>query len=105
MAIHKIHITTIFGYVSGIVIDRIATLIYLHIHKEHRNNGHGTELLKLFVTEAFDYNAIHIELDDCSDNYRKINNIYTKYGLKYTSSDNHMQGNTRNIIYNIGLFN
>lgn len=105
MAIHNIYIKTAYGYVSGLVIDRIATLIYLHIYEEHRNKGHGTELLKLFMIEAFENNAIHIELDDCSDNYRKYNNIYTKYGFTYIGSDNHMHGNIRNIIHNISLFN
>ena len=87
-----------YGHIYGFVNGRGSTITSLYIDSEFRNQGYGKKLLELFLTEAFSYNALHVELDDCSDNYRKQHNIYIKYGFKYDNNDNHMYGNVRNCL-------
>ena len=96
-----IYYNTMNGSVEGVVNNRIATLISIFIYPKYRNQGYGTELLKYFLHQSFINGAVHIELDDCSANYRKANNIYLKYGFKYRDNDNYMIGNVRNIISNL----
>ena len=97
----KIYKSFEYGSIEGVINNRVVTLLSLYIKLQYRGKGYGTLLLLDFLQESYKNNAIHITLDDCSDNYRKKNNIYVKYGLKYIYNNNTMIGNIRNIINNI----
>lgn len=83
------------GQIIGYINARRAVITSLYVNPIYRNNGYGMKLMKDFLTKGYGLGVIHIELDDCSDNYRKNHNIYIKCGFKYTSFDNLMYANTR----------
>lgn len=56
---------------------------------EHRGKGYATQILKTIFLLCKQNNVKVIELDDCSDNYRKPDNIYVKNGFKYTTLSHH----------------
>ena len=86
------------GHISGIVSGRIAIIQSLFIEENCRNRKYGSMLLLTFLHHAYNANAIHVELDDCSSNYRKPSNIYLKNGFTYTDTDHHMSANIRQTI-------
>lgn len=66
-------------------------ILNLHTHPDYRNNGYASLLLK-FIIQFCSQNMVRlITLDDCSDNYRKPDNIYLEHGFKYLDDgDNRM---------------
>ena len=86
------------GHILGVVSGRIATVQSLYIRPPYRNRKYATMLLLTFLHLAFKENAIHVELDDCSSNYRKPSNIYIKNGFRYSSTDHRMCANIRQTI-------
>lgn len=65
------------------------TIIYIDIDSEFRGLGMGTYLLLILYNYVIENhkNIKYIVLDDCSDNYRCINNIYLNVGAKYVSDN------------------
>lgn len=55
----------------------------LHTMAEYKGMGFGSDLLKFIKQYCADTNIKTITLDDCTDNYRKTNNIYLKNGFLY----------------------
>lgn len=58
-------------------------LLSLNVITEFRNNGYGTILLKQVITYCRCLGIKQINLDDCSNNFNKPNNIYLKAGFRY----------------------
>ena len=98
MAIVYIHKELICGSITGHIKDRCGFISSLYVKEEYRNKGFGTMLLSMFLHEIYNNNVLHIELYDCSDNYRKTNNIYLKYGFKYIDIEHRMSSNVRNSL-------
>ena len=48
-----------------------------------KGKGYAITLLVHASKEAVQRGIVYIELDDCSDCYRKPHNIYTKLGIEY----------------------
>jgi hypothetical protein len=68
-------------------------IIRLEIDEPHRCKGFGSLLLNNVFLDARAKNIFKVYLIDHSDRRRKINNIYTKFGLIYESnSGNRMTG-------------
>ena len=65
--------------------DRIMTITDLHSRKPGKE--YATHLIIYACHEAKKRGISNIILDDCSDNYRKTNNIYTKIGMKYFDNE------------------
>lgn len=65
-------------------------ILWIQVEKEYLGQGYGKLLMILaigyFLTENANISAI--ELDDCSDNYGKPNNIYFKLGFRMVNSTN-----------------
>ena len=102
MYIHKIIPQ---GHISGIVIGRVAYIQSLYIDNMYRNRNFGTMLLHWFLNKSFNENAIHVELDDCSSNYRKSNNIYIKNGFYYANNEHKIMANIRQTIKKMNTVN
>jgi glutathionylspermidine synthase len=70
----------IVGYIETIVDydESIITISYLHTTT--RSKGFGTFLIVISVLNS---GVKTVELDDMSDNFGKVNNIYKKMGLEY----------------------
>jgi hypothetical protein len=70
----------IVGYIETIVDydESIITISYLHT--TIRSKGFGTFLVGISVLNS---GVKTVELDDMSDNFGKVNNIYKKMGLVY----------------------
>ncbi|AYV76408.1 MAG: acetyltransferase GNAT family protein [Terrestrivirus sp.] len=88
------------GYIQGsyeTIGNRRRGMIHnLWVEEQFRNKKIGTHLLRKLVIKMFDMGIVHIELDDMSDNYRKVRNIYVKHGFKYKyETGPEMYGNTR----------
>lgn len=65
-------------------IERVGTINMISIEEEYRRKGMGTALLwNLYDYTISKGNISYILLDDCSDNFRMKNNIYTKLGATY----------------------
>lgn len=62
-----------------------ATITYLNIDIKYRKMGLGTALLwNLYKYIKNNYPSVeNIFFDDCSDNYKKTNNIYRNVGARY----------------------
>jgi GNAT superfamily N-acetyltransferase len=88
-------IGTYVGRIEGNINNRAAIITILHVTPNYRNQGFGMKLLKEFLTTVYEMGIVHVELFDCSDNYRKNHNIYIKCGFRYTGSDNNMYANVR----------
>jgi len=93
-----------YGHVYGIVLERKAYLSSLFVKPIYRTKGYARGLLKYFLANAMSHGAIYVELDDCSDNYRKSHNIYLKYGFEYINKEHLMRGNIRNILKKLKLY-
>lgn len=65
--------------------DNIATITYIDIYEAYRGKGLGTFLLwNLYEYIKNNHPLVqYIELDDCSDHYKKYNNIYRNVGARY----------------------
>lgn len=62
-----------------------ATIEYLNIEDKYRGMGLGTALLWNVYNHII-HNYPYVEnifFDDCSDNYKKTNNIYRNVGARY----------------------
>lgn len=76
---------------------------YIKTHKDHTGNGLATYLIlnTIFVFQ----DVTRIELDDCSNNYRRFKNIYTNIGFEYIEDDGpEMIGMRQNILSHIESF-
>lgn len=83
-----------YGTIKGQVNGRIGFIAWLCVYPGYRNQGKGINLIKEFLIEAYNIGIIHVELHDCSDNYRTNHNIYLKCGFKYID-DGLMHANVR----------
>lgn len=59
------------------------TILSLDTDINHQNKGHATKLLIKIEEFCRKNKVVKIILDDCTDNYRKPNNIYLKNGFNY----------------------
>lgn len=95
----QLHLNLVYGSISGFIInERQAIITFLSVEPNYRNKGIGTKLLKWFMLQVSHFGVIHVELDDCTDNYRKPHNIYLKYGFEYYNNNNRMHANVRNTL-------
>jgi len=62
-----------------VVFDDVMTIT----HMRSKVKGYGTVLFLYACEEAKKRNIELVELDDCSDRYRKPHNIYIKLGMNY----------------------
>jgi hypothetical protein len=62
------------------------------------NKGSGSILLKFVIGEMIKIQIKNITLDDMSNRYRNIHNIYLKFGFKYV----HEFGPEMELLLNIG---
>lgn len=65
-------------------INNITTIIYLFSYVPGK--GVGSSLIYYACKKSLEQNISKIELDDCSDHFRKKNNIYLKLGFRYISN-------------------
>jgi GNAT superfamily N-acetyltransferase len=63
------------------------TILSLYTEKPFRNKGYATYLLKYAIDYCRSKGVHRIVLDDCSDNFKKQNNIYLKCGFRYVEDD------------------
>lgn len=68
--------------------DQTMIVIFLHVKEKWRNKGYGSALLKHVINYAKELKLKQIELDDCSDNFNKSCNLYTKLGFTYNDYKN-----------------
>ena len=55
----------------------------INLQSNDNGKGYAISLLVHASKEAIKRGILYIELDDCSDGYRKNYNIYTKLGIEY----------------------
>lgn len=60
-------------------------IIDLGTREEYRGLGFASLLLRTMIKEAYKLHCKSITLDDASDLFGKINNIYLKHGFKYVN--------------------
>jgi hypothetical protein len=64
--------------------EKVGVINFISIEKEYRGKGMGTALLwNLYDYSISKGNVDHMLWDDCTDNFRKKHNIYTKIGATY----------------------
>lgn len=64
--------------------EKVGVINFISIEKEYRGKGMGTALLwNLYDYSISKGNVDHMLWDDCTDNFRKKNNIYKKIGATY----------------------
>lgn len=56
---------------------------YIYTCQLYRNNGYATKLLQYLKNLCKKFGVDIIELDDCSDNFGKNNNLYINNGFTY----------------------
>ena len=85
---NNINITNEYGYIYGAHgMPKIACINSLYIYKQYRNQGHGTNLIKEFISTVLKKGCSRIILDDMTDNFNKTNNIYVKLGFRYIDTE------------------
>ncbi len=95
----SVRIKKYFGYVVGVLCEKVGYITCLHIDEKYRGKGHGTYLVLQFIIMAYDNGCVGVRLSDMSNNYMKENNIYKKIGFKYYRKDDpDMYVSTRKVI-------
>lgn len=92
------------GIIIGCVNCRFGIITWLQVCDKYKGHGFGITLIKKFLKKISEIGIIHVELDDCSDNYRKDHNIYIKCGFKYIDNNNRMYSNVRVSLKKINNF-
>ena len=79
-------ISNVIFILSNINNEKICTILSLNTDIEYRNKGYATKLLYYVINycKLNDYKTLY--LDDCSDNFNKINNIYLNIGFNYINN-------------------
>jgi len=91
-----------FGCIIGYFHERRMTINSLYVEEEYRSKGYGLFLIEEILNFAYKQGIIHVELYDCSTNYRKKHNIYLKCGFRYID-DEKMYGNIRNVLFTLKI--
>ena len=63
--------------------DNCITINFIRTKTQYQNKGYATKILKYLIELCKDLKINKIELDDCSDNFNKTNNLYLQCGFTY----------------------
>lgn len=66
-------------------VKNCATLTALFVSQKYRKQGYATLLMKYFIQIIKNKHIYKIHLDDMSEKFRHCDNIYLKFGFKYTN--------------------
>jgi GNAT superfamily N-acetyltransferase len=73
-----------------IKVNAVCHICSLYTHPDHRNKGNASVLLKTIIHFCEQNMVRLITLDDCSDNYRKPDNIYREHGFEYLNDGDNL---------------
>ncbi len=87
------------GFIEVILHFDEGTMSIIDLHSARPGNGYGTHLIVHACKEAAKRGITKVTLDDCSDMYNRVDNIYKKVGMKYEDEDGgpEMFGNVNEI--------
>lgn len=80
--------------------DRAVYLTSVYVDYHYRGRGIATRAIRDVALYARRMGANRIKLDDMSENYRQVHNIYVKLGLTYddATSGCEMQGTIEHVL-------
>ena len=87
------------GYINTIFNTQTKQLIIVFIESIMTSLGIATFLILNILKKADRQGLTTVILDDMSDNYRQVRNIYTKIGMTYVDDTGpEMEGNIKHIL-------
>lgn len=78
---------TKFGYLNIIINYNEQSSTITDFYCTYTNKGHGSILMNFVIDEMKKIHIKCITLDDMSNRYRNLHNIYLKFGFKYIHND------------------
>lgn len=75
------------AYIHVVIDFNDNTITVIDLHSNIKNKDYATHLLIYACTQAMKTGIPTMVLDDCTDRYRKPNNIYTKVGMNYINEE------------------
>lgn len=74
-----------YAIINAVRCENKVIVGFINVPEEKRGMGVGTKLMKSIQKWSTMWGAEKVTLDDCSDRFRKKNNLYIKCGFKYIS--------------------
>jgi hypothetical protein len=79
----NINTNTKIGYLNIIINYNEKSSIITDFYCMDTNKGHGSILLNFLINQMKKLQIKNITLDDMTNKYRNLHNIYTKFGFNY----------------------